>query len=148
MGAGWVHARDVDHSHPLVDRLQHALGELGLDSAVDEDGDLEVEFEGNALFVHVAEDESAFRIFGRWEVAGADDEADGADAADEVALLRRCNDLSLELLLVTVSLQDGDLVFSVDHAVDPSEPDAPLEGVLPVLLENLLHGVETFAEAE
>lgn len=133
---------DHSHSHALADRLQTALAALGIDSTVDADGDLELEYEGNGLFVRVAADDSAFRVFGQWEVAG-----DTRDS-DEVSLLRRCNELSLELLLVKVSLHEGDLVFSVDHAVDPADAHAPLEGVLPVLLENLLHGVETFGEAE
>lgn len=131
--------------HPLTERLRHALEASGLDSTVDADGDLEVGFEGNALFIHTAEDESAFRVFGRWEVAG-DDEADGEPG--ELELLRRCNEVNLELLLVKVSLHEGDLVFSVDHALDPGSPDAPLDAVLTRLMESLLHGVETFGEAE
>jgi hypothetical protein len=132
------------HSHPLADRLRGALATMGLEGFVDADGDLEVEFEGNALFIHVAEDDSAFRVFGRWEVASTA----AGDEVDEEELLWRCNEVNLELLLVKVSLHEGDLVFSVDHAMDPAAPDAPLDGVLSHLMENLLHGVETFTAAE
>jgi hypothetical protein len=134
----------VDHAHTLTDRLRSALAATGLESSVDADGDLEVEFEGNALFIHVAEDDSAFRVFGRWEVAGESDD----DEVDEEELLWRCNELNLELLLVKASLHQGDVVFSVDHAVDPAAPDAPLDAVLPHLMENVLHGVETFTSDE
>jgi hypothetical protein len=141
----------MDHAHPLTDRLRYALDAMGLDSTVDADGDLEVEFEGNALFIHVAEDDSAFRVFGRWEVSVEEDGGEGSDEsgnADELELLRRCNEVNLELLLVKVALHEGDLVFSVDHALDPATPDAPLDAVLPHLMENLLHGVETFTASE
>ena len=142
---------DHSHSHALADRLQSALRALGLDGAVDSDGDLEVEFEGNALFIRPAEDDSAFRVFGRWEVSAEDLEGEDGDEAghvDEDALLRRCNELNLEVLLVKVSLHEGDLVFSVDHAVDPADPDAPLDALLPHLMESLLHGVESFTADE
>lgn len=138
-GNGQCHARGVEHSHDLIDRLRAALDELGIDSLLDEDGDLAFEYDGTALFIRVAEDDSAFRVFGLWERTGE---------AEEVALLRLCNDLTLELLLVKVSLQDGDVVLSVDQAVDPDDPHQPLAGVLPVLLDNLLHGVEAVAAAE
>ena len=133
------HARGVEHSHDLIDRLRAALGELGIDSSPDEDGDLALEYDGTGLFIRVADDDAAFRVFGLWE---------RTREADEVTLLRLCNELTLELLLVKVSLQDGDLVFSVDHAVDPDDPHVPLVGVLPVLLDHLLHAVEAFAAAE
>lgn len=143
---GSVDEHSHSHSHALVDRLQSALRALGLDSTVDSEGDLEMEFEGNALFIRPADDDSAFRVFGRWEVSGEDGDEAGHEGEDR--LLRRCNELNLELLLVKVSLHEGDLVFSVDHAVDPATPDAPLDALLPHLMESLLHGVESFTADE
>lgn len=112
--------------HPLRGRVLDALTDLGLQPAIDADGDLSfaVGEPAQQLFVRCQDgDFPIMRVFGQWMI--------GDQVPDDHALrLQRCNDFGLQLNLVKVGLVTTDhgenLVVSGDHVVPVGTDVSPL----------------------
>ena len=101
--------------HPLRGRVLDVLQDLGIEPAIDSDGDVAftVGEPAQRLFARCQDgDFPVMRIFGQWEI--------GAPAPDdEFARLSRCNDVNLEWQVAKVGIAGGNLVVTTDQVVMP-----------------------------
>ncbi len=75
---------------------------------IDEEGDLEVELQGQKLFVQCLEYEiTILRIFGQWDVSTA--------PGSELDKLRACNQVHSQLTVAKTTLQDDILIVAAEH---------------------------------
>lgn len=128
---------------PARDRIYQVLVANNLDVRVDDDGDLEfviVDNEGTrtTLFARVAEGDIALvRFFGQWQLQ----EPVSPDRDERLA---RCNDFTLQLNLVKVTLVQESLVVSVEHVVTPN---ADLDILVPLSINHILQSVGFFFQS-
>lgn len=134
---------------PARDAVLGVLTGIGIDAQVDADGDLEykiVDDEGIAttLFARVAEAQpemevplALVRFFGQWQLQ----EPVSPDRNDRIA---RCNDLTLQLNLVKLSLVQESLVVSVEHVLLPG---SDLDVLVPLSINHILQGVGFFYQS-
>lgn len=132
---------------PARDRVLAVLQGLGVETLVDADGDLEykiVDNEGNTttLFARVAEGEAQgqpalVRFFGQWLL-----QAPVSDDRNE--RIARCNDLTLQLNLVKLTLVQESLVVSAEHVITPN---ADLDILVPLSINHILQAVGFFYQS-
>ncbi len=128
---------------PARDRVQGVLKANNIDVKVDDDGDLEfsiVDNEGTrtTLFARVAEGDIALvRFFGQWQLQ----EPVSTDRNERLA---RCNDFTLQLNLVKVTLVQESLVVSVEHVITPN---ADLDVLVPLSINHILQSVGFFFQS-
>lgn len=128
---------------PARDRVYGVLVANNLDVTVDEDGDLEfviVDNEGTrtTLFARVAEGDLALvRFFGQWQLQ----EPVSSDRNERLA---RCNDFTLQLNLVKVTLVQDSLVVSAEHVITPN---ADLDILVPLSINHILQSVGFFFQS-
>lgn len=123
---------------PVRDRILAALGDLGVEANVDKDGDLEFTVNDQTLFARVAEGEIPLvRFFGQWQLQ----EPVSADRNERLA---RCNDFTLQLNLVKVTLVQESLVVSVEHVITPN---ADLDILVPLSINHILQSVGFFFQS-
>ena len=139
--AGTDHAPASDA--PVRDRILEVLKGLGIEASIDGDGDLEfaiVDDEGasTTLFARVAEGDLALvRFFGQWQLA----EPVSPDRNERLA---RCNDLTMQLNIVKLSLVQESLVVSAEHVITPN---ADLEVLVPLSVNHILQSVGFFFQS-
>lgn len=128
---------------PARDRIYQVLVANNLDVKVDDDGDLEfviVDNEGTrtTLFARVAEGDLALvRFFGQWQLQ----EPVSPDRNERLA---RCNDFTLQLNLVKVTLVQDSLVVSAEHVLTPN---ADLDILVPLSINHILQSVGFFFQS-
>ena len=128
---------------PVRDRIMQVLKGLGIEPAVDSDGDLEfaiVDNEGTSttLFARVAEGDLALvRFFGQWQLADP-------VSTDRNERLARCNDMTMQLNIVKLSLVQESLVVSAEHVVTPN---ADLDILVPLSVNHILQSVGFFFQS-
>ena len=128
---------------PVRDRIIAVLQGLGIDATIDGDGDIEfaiVDPEGTSttLFARVAEGDLALvRFFGQWQLA----EPVSPDRNERLA---RCNDLTMQLNIVKLSLVQESLVVSAEHVITPN---ADLEILVPLSVNHILQSVGFFFQS-
>lgn len=123
---------------PVRDRVLAVLKGLGVDTSVDNDGDLEFVVNEQTLFARVAEGELPLvRFFGQWQLQ----EPVSTDRGERLA---RCNDLTLQLNLVKVTLVQDSLVVSAEHVVTPN---ADLDVLVPLSINHILQSVGFFFQS-
>jgi hypothetical protein len=128
---------------PVRDRILQVLKGLGIEATVDSDGDLEfaiVDNEGTSttLFARVAEgDLGLVRFFGQWQLADP-------VSSDRNERLARCNDLTMQLNIVKLSLVQESLVVSAEHVITPN---ADLDILVPLSVNHILQSVGFFFQS-
>jgi hypothetical protein len=128
---------------PARDRVYGVLKANNIDVKVDDDGDLEfsiVDNEGTrtTLFARVAEGDIALvRFFGQWQLQEP-------VSTDHNERLARCNDFTLQLNLVKVTLVQESLVVSVEHVITPN---ADLDVLVPLSINHILQSVGFFFQS-
>ena len=128
---------------PVRDRVVAVLKGLGIEASIDGDGDIEfaiVDNEGTSttLFARVAEgDLAVVRFFGQWQLA----EPVSPDRNERLA---RCNDLTMQLNIVKLSLVQESLVVSAEHVITPN---ADLEILVPLSVNHILQSVGFFFQS-
>ncbi|EWT02261.1 hypothetical protein N865_06625 [Intrasporangium oryzae NRRL B-24470] len=128
---------------PVRDRIVDELAKLGISASVDADGDVEfaiVDNEGTSttLFARVAEGDLALvRFFGQWQLS----EPVSPDRNDRLA---RCNDMTMQLNLVKLTLVQESLVVSAEHVITPH---ADLDILVPLSVNHILQGVGFFFQS-
>ncbi len=128
---------------PVRDRILEVLKGLGIEASIDGDGDLEfaiVDDEGasTTLFARVAEGDLALvRFFGQWQLA----EPVSPDRNERIA---RCNDLTMQLNIVKLSLVQESLVVSAEHVITPN---ADLDILVPLSVNHILQSVGFFFQS-
>src|SRR6478609_1771367 len=121
---------------PVRDRILEVLKGLGIEASVDGDGDLEfaiVDDQGTSttLFARVAEGDLALvRFFGQWQLAEP--------------VSSRCNELTMQLNVVKLSLVQESLVVSAEHVVTPN---ADLDILVPLSVNHILQSVGFFFQS-
>ncbi|RKT77386.1 hypothetical protein DFJ68_0807 [Terracoccus luteus] len=131
--------------NPVRDRILSVLTSppIGLEAQVDGDGDIEfkiVDEQGQAttLFARVAEGELPLvRFFGQWQLQ----EPVSPDRNERIA---RCNDLTLQLNIVKLTLVQESLVVSAEHVVTPN---ADLDTLVPLSVNLILQAVGFFYQS-
>lgn len=120
---------------PVRDRIAAELTKLGIQTTVDKDGDLEYVVNEQTLFARVAEGELPLvRFFGQWQLQ----EPVSPDRNERLA---RCNDMTLQLNLVKLSLVQDSLVVSAEQVVTPH---ADLDILVPLSINHILQSVGFF----
>lgn len=134
---------------PARDRVLASLQALGIPATVDGDGDLEftiTDEEGNTttLFARVAEVQAEapvpaalVRFFGQWQLQ----EPVSPDRNERIA---RCNDLTMQVNLVKLTLVQESLVVSVEHVI---LPNTDLDVLTMLSINHLLAGVGIFYQS-
>jgi hypothetical protein len=128
---------------PVRDRILQVLTGLGIEATVDSDGDLEfaiVDNEGTSttLFARAAEgDLGLVRFFGQWQLADP-------VSSDRNERLARCNDLTMQLNIVKLSLVQESLVVSAEHVITPN---ADLDILVPLSVNHILQSVGFFFQS-
>ena len=128
---------------PVRDRVVAVLKGLGIEESIDGDGDIEfaiVDNEGTSttLFARVAEgDLAVVRFFGQWQLA----EPVSPDRNERLA---RCNDLTMQLNIVKLSLVQESLVVSAEHVITPN---ADLDILVPLSVNHILQSVGFFFQS-
>ena len=128
---------------PVRDRIIGILKGLEIDATVDDDGDIEfaiVDDQGTSttLFARIAEGDLALvRFFGQWQLA----EPVSADRNERLA---RCNDMTMQLNIVKVTLVQESLVVSAEHVVTPN---ADLDILVPLSINHILQSVGFFFQS-
>jgi hypothetical protein len=128
---------------PVRDRVVAVLKGLGIEASIDGDGDIEfaiVDNEGTSttLFARVAEgDLAVVRFFGQWQLA----EPVSPDRNERLA---RCNDLTMQLNIVKLSLVQESLVVSAEHVITPN---ADLDILVPLSVNHILQSVGFFFQS-
>ncbi len=128
---------------PVRDRIIDVLKGLGIEAKVDGDGDIEfaiVDEQGTSttLFARVSEGDLALvRFFGQWQLA----EPVSPDRNERLA---RCNDLTMQLNLVKLSLVQESLVVSAEHVITPN---ADLDILVPLSVNHILQSVGFFFQS-
>jgi hypothetical protein len=129
---------------PVRDRIIGVLKGLGIEASIDGDGDVEfviVDPENatsTTLFARVAEGDLALvRFFGQWQLA----EPVSPDRNERLA---RCNDLTMQLNIVKLSLVQDSLVVSAEHVITPN---ADLEILVPLSVNHILQSVGFFFQS-
>ncbi|WP_076258446.1 hypothetical protein [Intrasporangium flavum] len=129
--------------NPVRDRVVGVLKGLGIEASIDGDGDIEfaiVDNEGTSttLFARVAEgDLAVVRFFGQWQLA----EPVSPDRNERLA---RCNDLTMQLNIVKLSLVQESLVVSAEHVITPN---ADLDILVPLSVNHILQSVGFFFQS-
>jgi hypothetical protein len=128
---------------PVRDRILQVLKGLDIEATVDNDGDLEfaiVDNEGTSttLFARVAEGDLALvRFFGQWQLADP-------VSTDRNERLARCNDMTMQLNIVKLSLVQESLVVSAEHVITPN---ADLDILVPLSVNHILQSVGFFFQS-
>jgi hypothetical protein len=128
---------------PVRDRIIGILRGLEIEATVDGDGDIEfaiVDDQGTSttLFARVAEGDLALvRFFGQWQLA----EPVSPDRNERLA---RCNDMTMQLNIVKVTLVQESLVVSAEHVVTPN---ADLDVLVPLSINHILQSVGFFFQS-
>lgn len=134
---------------PARDAVLAAVTALGIEAKVDADDDLEykiVDEEGTetTLFARVAEAQpemevplALVRFFGQWQLQ----DPVSPDRNDRIA---RCNDLTLQLNLVKLTLVQESLVVSVEHVILPG---TDLDVLAPLSINHILQSVGIFYQS-
>ena len=128
---------------PVRDRIIGILQGLEIGATVDDDGDIEfaiVDDQGTSttLFARVAEGDLALvRFFGQWQLA----EPVSSDRNERLA---RCNDMTMQLNIVKVTLVQESLVVSAEHVVTPN---ADLDVLVPLSINHILQSVGFFFQS-
>ncbi|MCW2830425.1 MAG: hypothetical protein JWP31_1117 [Aeromicrobium sp.] len=128
---------------PVRDRIVGILAGLSIDATVDADGDIEftiVDDGGTSttLFARVAEGDLALvRFFGQWQLSDP-------VSSDRNERLARCNDMTMQLNIVKVTLVQESLVVSAEHVVTPN---ADLDVLVPLSVNHILQGVGFFFQS-
>ncbi len=119
----------------LRERVTETLSGQGFRPQIDDDGDVAVRVEGQALFVRCFDTEPPLiRVFGQWAM---DEDVPG----DTVTRLRAANALTGALNLVKVTALDDWLVVAVDLVVTDT---TPLDSLLTATLEAVRGSVHTW----
>lgn len=120
---------------PVRDRIAAELAKLGIQASIDKDGDLEYVVNEQTLFARVAEGELPLvRFFGQWQLQEP-------VSPDKNERLARCNDMTLQLNLVKLSLVQDSLVVSAEQVVTPN---ADLDILVPLSINHILQSVGFF----
>ncbi len=120
------------------DRIISVLSGEGFRPEVDDDGDVVVRVEGQALFVRCFDTQPPMvRVFGQWQL---DDQAPG----DPITRLRAANAMTGALNLIKVTALDDWLVVAVDLVVTET---TELESLLTATLEAVRGSVQTWYTA-
>lgn len=123
---------------PVRDRILGVLQTLEVEATVDNDGDLEFQVNEQTLFARVAEGELPLvRFFGQWQLQEP-------VSADHNERLARCNDLTLQLNLVKLTMVQDSLVVSAEHVITPN---ADLEVLVPLSINHILQSVQFFFQS-
>ncbi len=128
---------------PVRDRILDVLTTLQLEPKVDDDGDLEfaiVDPEGTSttLFARVAEGDIALvRFFGQWQLQ----EPVSSDPTERIT---RCNDMTMQLNIVKLTMVQDSLVVSAEHVITPN---ADLDVLVPLSVNHILQGVGFFFQS-
>lgn len=123
---------------PVRDRILAVLSDLGIESSVDNDGDLEFKVNDQTLFARVSEGEIPLvRFFGQWQLQEP-------VSSDQFERLARCNDMTLQLNLVKMCLVQDSLVVSAEHVV-PAWADLSL--LTPLSIQHILQSVTFFFQS-
>ncbi len=134
----------------LRDQALRLLLAENVTASVDVDGDIEVDAQGQKLFVQCSEREvSILRVFGQWRLADAD--------TDEITQLRACNRVTGQLTVVKALVgqePSGEpiLIASAEHVL-PNEnesggvSDASLNLLLFSSMELVITAVATWNDA-
>jgi hypothetical protein len=120
---------------PVRDRIAAELAKPGIQASLDKDGDLEYVVNEQTLFARVAEGELPLvRFFGQWQLQEP-------VSPDKNERLARCNDMTLQLNLVKLSLVQDSLVVSAEQVVTPN---ADLDILVPLSINHILQSVGFF----
>jgi hypothetical protein len=123
---------------PVRDRIAAELAKLGIQASIDKDGDLEYVVNEQTLFARVAEGELPLvRFFGQWQLQ----EPVSPDRNERLA---RCNDLTMQLNIVKLSLVQESLVVSAEHVITPN---ADLDILVPLSVNHILQSVGFFFQS-
>ncbi|MDN5790041.1 MAG: hypothetical protein L0H25_04135 [Micrococcales bacterium] len=123
---------------PVRDRILGVLKGLEVEATVDSDGDLEFTVNEQTLFARVAEgDLPLVRFFGQWQLQEP-------VSPDHNERLARCNDLTLQLNLVKLTLVQESLVVSAEHVITPN---ADLDVLVPLSINHILQSVQFFFQS-
>ena len=119
-------------SHPKTESILNFLSESGLNPAIDNEGDILFEFEGQPLFIHPDEDDpQALKLFGiAWR---SDPETEDDDDAELILALQVANDCSARHSGVkAITLPSRDIIVEVEQFYEPFEA---FRSTLPRLLK-------------
>ncbi|MGE9809191.1 MULTISPECIES: T3SS (YopN, CesT) and YbjN peptide-binding chaperone 1 [unclassified Janibacter] len=118
---------------PLRDRIQAALTDLGLEPAIDEDGDVSFRFEEQQMFVRCADDESqVIRVFGQWQLQPP-------VPTDAQTRLEVCNDVNVAFNLIKAAVANETLLVTSEHILPRG---ADLRGLMQLSVPLVLQGVQ------
>lgn len=121
---------------PLRGRVLDILQDLGAAPDIDQDGDVEFTVEGQRMFVRCADPEqpgqvAVLRIFGQWQIQAP-------APSDQLELLQRCNDMTLQLNIIKVGIVGESLLVSGEHLV---EEHSNLPGMVQLTISIILQTV-------
>ncbi|MBD5831709.1 MULTISPECIES: YbjN domain-containing protein [Janibacter] len=124
---------DAPAEAPLRDRVNEALTELGVESRIDDDGDVAFAFEDQQLFVRCADDESnVLRVFGQWSL-------EDPVPADELERLKISNDVNVAFNLVKAAVANDTLLVTSEHILPRG---ADVRGLLGIAVPLVIQGVQ------
>ncbi|MFM7131203.1 MAG: hypothetical protein ACKO0V_17790 [bacterium] len=123
--------------------LLNYLGQQGLDPKVDEEGDIQFEFEGQPLFIHpVEEDRQVLKVFGfAWR---AEEELGDEDEIDQELML------SLQVANICTAKHDGVKVIALPERMIVATSEQfyePFENFKPTFARVLKSLTEAMEEA-
>ena len=137
-GLSQQNGADLPEATPARDRFVAALRELGLDSSVDGDGDLEFKVDDQTLFARVAEGDNPIgRVFGQWQLGEP-------VSNDPLERLQRTNDFTMQLNLIRICIVNDSLVASGDIVALPS---TDLTKMMELTINHLLGSVRLFFQS-
>lgn len=118
---------------PLRDRVVGALGDLGLETRIDDEGDVAFVFSEQQMFIRCADDESnVLRVFGQWAL-------EDPVPTDPMERLQVSNDLNVAFNLVKAAVAGDTLLVTSEHILPRG---ADLRGLLGLALPLVLQGVQ------
>ncbi|MEN3120835.1 hypothetical protein [Janibacter sp. LM] len=118
---------------PLRDRVVDALGDLGLETRIDDEGDVAFIFSEQQMFIRCADDESnVLRVFGQWAL-------EDPVPTDPMERLQVSNDLNVAFNLVKAAVAGDTLLVTSEHILPRG---ADIRGLLGLALPLVLQGVQ------
>ncbi|WP_068397304.1 YbjN domain-containing protein [Kribbia dieselivorans] len=131
---------EEEQNVPLVDIVRDSLLALGSEPRIDNDGDVEFEYEGQRLYVRCTEEPMpALRVFGQWMI-------DESAPADAEARLRICADVNAAYYLIKTAVvgENSDLLLVACESLLVGGTD--VREILSMAVPLTMHGVQVWHE--
>lgn len=130
---GAADGSEPESETPLRERVQAALTEIGLESSVDDEGDVAFVFSEQQMFIRCTDDDSnVLRVFGQWAL-------EDPVPTDPVERLQVSNDLNVAFNLVKAAVAGDTLLVTSEHILPRG---ADVRGLLGLAVPLVLQGVQ------